>query len=101
MASVRGLWRLGRRSPTLTGVLVASAVLIPALGYANFTLLDAIARSGLAPVGQSATQLCEQPGMNALCGLRGEARTGASGLQANVLSDADSPARDDHRVMAA
>ena len=101
IAAVRGTWRLGRRSPMLTGALVASAVLVPALGYANFALLDAVARSSVRPVGQHATQLCERPGMDSLCGLRGEARTSAAGLQAGVLPDANAPVREDHREMAA
>lgn len=65
--TINALWRLGRRSPMLTGALVTAAMLVPALGYANLSFLDAIARSGAVPVQREVTQLCDQPGMGALC----------------------------------
>ena len=94
VALVRGLWGLGRRSPMLTGVLLASAVLVPALGYANLALLDAIARSGVAPVRAQATHLCERPGVSMLCGVRTDAR-------GSTPPDSDARIGDEHREMAA
>ena len=65
--TINALWRGGRRSPMLTGALVTAAMLVPAVGYANLSFLDAIARSGAVPVQREVTQLCDQPGMGALC----------------------------------
>ncbi|MBK6533733.1 MAG: sigma-70 family RNA polymerase sigma factor [Deltaproteobacteria bacterium] len=104
VGAITTLWRHGRRSPMLTGALVAVAVLMPALGYANISFLDAIAQSGAVPVRREVTQLCDQPGMGALCGRPAVAASlPPSPFETRAVADSgprpsDEPS--DHRVMA-
>jgi hypothetical protein len=88
----------------LTGALVTVAMLVPALGYANLSFLDAIGRSGAVPVRREVTQHCDQPGMGALCG-RSEAAASLPPSSFETRAEADSGPRpsdepNDHHVMA-